>query len=564
MRNITKIALIIIIFLIGAFLRLYKLGDVPKGLYLDEASIGYNAYSILKTGRDEYGKKLPITFRSFSDFKTPVYIYSVVPSIKAFGLNKFAVRFPSFVFGSLTVIVLFLIIHSLSPQNIKFHLSLLSSLLLCFSPWHILFSRTAFESNIALFFFLLGIYCFYRFISLANNRIIHPLFIFISSISFSISFTAYHAERFLVPAMIIYLLTTNFKNLLNSEIRKYLFLSGMIFLIFLIPTLSIIVTPGFSTRVVGLNIFIQKESFPAGYLNSYQGFWNFIINNQIFLKMREFMSLYFSYYLPRNMFILGDYEVRMSLPNLSTFYYWQFPFYLFGLYSLIKDRKLKTIRSLTLFLFFLSPIPAAITKDPYSTIRSLPLVIPTIIVISLGIIKSYEKVSGKIFSIPKMVLFSLGMAGCLVYSVLKIYSSFFVLGEYYHAPNWNYGFEEVVEAISKLDNRKTIIFDNARVNPYSEVLFFSGYDPATYQKTNIEINIDDYYLNTNSVKNKQIGNISIRPVNWKTDLERNMYLIGDSIAISEEQIKNHSLQLIKKIYYPDGSEAFTIVEVITN
>ena len=76
---------IIIVFTIALVLailtRLYKLGEAPAGLYIDEAGQGYNAYSILKTGKDEFGKLYPFVFRSFIDFKTPVYIYLIVPPI---------------------------------------------------------------------------------------------------------------------------------------------------------------------------------------------------------------------------------------------------------------------------------------------------------------------------------------------------------------------------------------------------------------------------------------------------------------------------------------------------
>ena len=109
MKNINKIILLFII-LLALFLRVYKLSKVPPSLYWDEASLGYNAYSILLTARDEYGKFLPLTnFAAFGDYKPPGYIYAAVPSIAIFGLNEFSVRFPSAFFGVLTVILVYLI-----------------------------------------------------------------------------------------------------------------------------------------------------------------------------------------------------------------------------------------------------------------------------------------------------------------------------------------------------------------------------------------------------------------------------------------------------------------------
>src|SRR3989344_5210772 len=99
MKNLFIIAIIIL----AAILSLYKLGEVPSGLYQDETAIGYNAYSLLETGKDEHGVSYPLYFKSFGDYKLPVYIYLTAFSVKTFGLTGFAVRLPSAVFGILSV-----------------------------------------------------------------------------------------------------------------------------------------------------------------------------------------------------------------------------------------------------------------------------------------------------------------------------------------------------------------------------------------------------------------------------------------------------------------------------
>ena len=108
MEKIEKVFfwLLLSVFFISALaLRFYKFGEIPVGFNRDEASIGYTAYSLLKTGKDEYGKSFPLSFKSFGDWKLPLYPYLVTPFIKIFGLSEFAVRLPSALFGVLTVIV---------------------------------------------------------------------------------------------------------------------------------------------------------------------------------------------------------------------------------------------------------------------------------------------------------------------------------------------------------------------------------------------------------------------------------------------------------------------------
>src|SRR5258708_8637708 len=150
MKKTLTILILVIAIAIGIVTRFYKLGEAPKGLYLDEAGQGYSAYSILKTGKDEFGKSFPIVFRSFTDFKTPVYIYLIVPLIAIFGLTTFTVRFPSFFFSILTIPVLFHLVEELIHKKMSYKYYLFAPiicLLLAISPWHILFGRTNFECN---------------------------------------------------------------------------------------------------------------------------------------------------------------------------------------------------------------------------------------------------------------------------------------------------------------------------------------------------------------------------------------------------------------------------------
>src|SRR3989344_8654583 len=85
--------------ILASILRLYNLGKTPNALEWDEVALGYDAYSILRTGRDQFGKFMPITFRSLDDYKPPIYEYLAVPFVGMFGLTPFAVRFPSALAG---------------------------------------------------------------------------------------------------------------------------------------------------------------------------------------------------------------------------------------------------------------------------------------------------------------------------------------------------------------------------------------------------------------------------------------------------------------------------------
>src|SRR3989338_4060059 len=112
-----RILLIAAIFLLALALRTVNLGDHPPGLTWDEAGLGYNAYSILKTGRDEFGVPFPLIFKSFGDYKPGIYIYLIVPFIALFGLTELAVRLPSAILGSLAVVGVYFLINEILPKK---------------------------------------------------------------------------------------------------------------------------------------------------------------------------------------------------------------------------------------------------------------------------------------------------------------------------------------------------------------------------------------------------------------------------------------------------------------
>ncbi len=527
--------------------RFYLLGKVPAGLYLDEAAQGYNAYSILTTGRDEFGMPFPAAFRSFTDFKTPVYIYLIAPLIPLFGLTAFTVRFPSFLASILTLPILFLLIKKLSPKPLGSFVAAASCLLLAISPWHILFGRTNFECNVALFFFLSGIYLFYLGLG-------KPILLVLSGIVLAVAAPAYHSERLLVPLTAIYFLVRFHKQLFDKTHRSPIFFGAVLAFLISLPTLMIVNTPGFLSRFNTLTVNVKDV---AGFLSDYQGSFGWLVNNSGYLRIKDFLALYFSYFSPRNLFFLGDYGGRSSFPELSTFFFWQLPFYLHGLYLIIRKKEYGELRNLTLFLLVFSPLPAALTRDPFSTIRALPLVIPIIILISVSFWELWQKLEKK-----SARLTALGFAVLvLIYSLVKLYSSVIVLNEYFRASYWNYGLEQVVEILnSKTDPNLPVVIDNARGEQYSQVLFYTKYDPATYQKNNFEVSEKEYYTNLNRNSQKKIGRITVKGISWKPDTSLSQYLVGDYLAISEEQLVRNHLELIGVVKYPDGSPAYRVVK----
>jgi len=109
------------IFALGLLLRIVGLSDHPAGFTPDEASFGYDAYSVLRTGRDQWGNFLPLSFKSFGDYKLPLYGYLAVPFVAVFGLSEFAVRLPNVVVGSMAILVLYaLVLEIFKARDVKY------------------------------------------------------------------------------------------------------------------------------------------------------------------------------------------------------------------------------------------------------------------------------------------------------------------------------------------------------------------------------------------------------------------------------------------------------------
>ena len=190
MRITKHFFILLLIIILGLFARLFRI-DIIR-LTHDEMSIGYNAYSILKTGKDEWGRFMPLDFEAFGDHKLPLYIYSSVPFIFLFGLTELAVKLPSILSGTILIILMYLLTYKLSNNK---HLSLLSALLVAFSPVTIHLSRSALETNLALSLFTGGVLLTTYYLKNKKEKLNTAIF---AGVLFGLTFYTYVAYRLLI------------------------------------------------------------------------------------------------------------------------------------------------------------------------------------------------------------------------------------------------------------------------------------------------------------------------------------------------------------------------------
>ena len=358
--------LLILIIILAAVLRLWQLGSIPPSPDWDEAALGYDAYSILHTGKDEFGKFLPVVLRSFDDYKPALYAYLSIPTIILFGLGTFAVRLPSAIFGIISVLAVFFLVEELFDKyKYKDYLSLLASFFLAISPWSIQFSRVGFEANVGDALNLLMVLFFVK--GLRNRRLL-----FVSAFFAGLCIYVYQSEKVFTPLLVLALAFIFRKQLLSIS-RRYIFAVIIFGLIVVSPmVLYIVQNRAALLRVTGTSIFsYQTELLKRDIVNLEQDRENndkigLLLDNRRFVYVRTIVSGYISHFDPNWIFISGDIS-RHHAPNMGILYLFEFPLILLGVYFLIFGDFDKKTKLLVFSWLLLAPVPASIIQREYRT-----------------------------------------------------------------------------------------------------------------------------------------------------------------------------------------------------
>ena len=531
--------ILILIILIASILRLWKLGTVPISPDWDEVSLGYNAYSIMHTGRDEYGKFLPIILRSFDDYKPALYAYLTIPSIAIFGLNVFAVRLPSAIFGILTVFAVFFLAKELFKRA---DMALLSSFLLAISPWHIQFSRIAFESNVGIAFNVFIILFFLKGLK-------KPILLIISAFLAGMNIYIYQSEKVIVPLLILALIIIFRKELFKVP-KKYLIVSFCVGVIIALPLVFYTFTAkGALARAEGVSIFSEKTQVlreDAQMIiqdKNKNDLLGLILDNRRLVYAKAIMAGYLSHFDLNWLFITGD-IARHHAPNMGLLYLWELPFLLIGIYCLIFGNFPLKTKLLILSWFLIVPIPASVTSGVPHAVRTLNF-LPTLKVFTaIGLVAVFREVVNSKFIVSLFFLF-------FIFNFLYYLNQYFVQTNYFYASDWKYGYQALVEYLKPIHNKyKKVIVSNVAPmdQSYMFFLFYLKFDPIKYLAKG----------GTGSggfqVKSNRFSNFEFRPLNYYEEKDNNILLIGSPSDFPEV------FKTIKTIYYPDGSPVIKVVE----
>lgn len=349
---------LILIVLLGGFMRLVGTKQLPPSLNWDETSLGYSAYSLLTTGRDEWSIPFPVVFRAFGDYKLPGYVYMTVPSVAIFGLTPTGVRLPSIIAGTVLILLAYLLVLRLTGRK---SLSLFTALLVAVEPWSWFLSRIGLEANLACFLFTLGI-------TLWLYRKYLPGLLFLA-----LTVWTYNSYRLFVPLMVVSLL---FVPTWRSRSRK--FLAGLFLFFFLAAAAFIapgslaryrwvaLVDTGVVNRINELRAnSVLSDPFPR------------LIYNKITYSLFTITVNYFRHFSPDFLFVSGGSHYQFNIPDHGLLYLVNLPLFYLGLWILFKNYRRTANNYLPIIWLLLAPVPASLTRDAPHTLRfitALPIV----------------------------------------------------------------------------------------------------------------------------------------------------------------------------------------------
>src|SRR5579885_2723568 len=396
--------LLVAIIIFAAAIRLHDLSSVPPSPYLDEVSNGYNAYSLLKTGKDEYGRHMPLLLQAYNDFRPALFVYTLIPFVATFGLTTFAIRLPAVILSVLTTLSIFFLTKflfggfsvipgqseeahsqkhridsSAKPQNDGGNyaeiIGLLAGFLFAISPWSIYSSHISDEINMSLSFFVFAMTFFVLWRSKRhassskgrkNNLIFASDFLLLVSIVFFVlAFYAYHGIKFFLPFFIIVLACLYWRELWSK--KKTTIIGFFLGIILLIPLALAFLAPGALNRLGGVNNphpeLLSLGSQRVLYDKTHADNVGAIFDNRRLLFSLE----YFNDYL-RNLDVtwlfLPQGNVTFLVPDVGPMYLFTLPLLLLGIYFLIRDRTISGRTKLLLLLWILlSPIPASLSSE---------------------------------------------------------------------------------------------------------------------------------------------------------------------------------------------------------
>lgn len=520
-----------IILLLAVFLRFFCLGSVPEGFQSDEVAFGYNAYSILRTGKDEFGVPFPTTLRSYGDYKAALYSYLAVPFIQAFGLTEWSIRAPSAVFGVFFVFLVYL------WGNVLFHdkrTSLIAASLAAISPVGIFLSRVQSDPLVAFVLFYAGFYALFKW--LETQRIVW----YALGVSFLfLSFLTYVVTRlFVLPMLVLFFLWQK-----RRATKKNIILYAALF-IFVVAVATKLSFGTLASRMAQVNVFnapgtqlLLDESIREDGVYGTAPTVTRIFHNKVISYARTLLVNASKYGSFSFLFDEAREPIRERVPGMGVLYLIELPFLLLGIYWVFVKKK---GYQYLVYWMLLVPFVLSIAYDETPNIHRFFLaMLPIHLLTALGIVSVLKK---PFLKVPLQALFVMS----LVYYLHQLF-----VHQPLHEPiNRSYAVKEL-SLILKTVSRKYDTVVSPKI--LGHILFYWQVDPLSYQNQGSPRDEDYHWF----------GNILFVPDECpSSNMNSTSLLRGRTILFVDKShcptMRSDTIQ--KEVLWKDGKPAYRLIE----
>lgn len=459
------IGLLLLSVFISLFFTIYRKDIVPPCFSSDEAAFGYNAYAILHTGRDEYGKFMPLQFKSFGEYKLPLYVYFSLPFIAAFDLNENAIRSLNIVLSLFFPIVMFFFSKELFKKD---SLSIVTAFLTSFSLGLSLFSRQAIEVYLAIFLLTCTCYFFLKYIQKPNK--VHVLLFLLT---YTLALFSYRSIRIYCVFFLGFALYYS----LRKSVKK----TTIVLLIGIIAATCVLLVSDYIYKPSRINnLFILKDPGFIQVINQLRGEGgSSLFYNKVVMAGRYAVHQEFSYLSPQFLSVNGDTDNRFGYPGMPPITIVEYVFLFIGIYFLF--RRKEKWRYFLLVLFFYAPLSASFSWVENSLPHALFILIPLYIISSYGMYYLFITVANN-----KRFFLLLFVVCLFTESIFLFFSWDYYFNHYAKRGSvirsWECGYKRLSSYIkNNYTKYDTFYITKANGQPYIFLLFYLKYPPEKYQ-----------------------------------------------------------------------------------
>lgn len=536
----------IVIFLLGAFLRFFRLGDYPIHLNHDEMTQLYDSISIAQTGKDIYGNFLPFIFPSIGDFKPPFYTYITSIFYFVLGWNELIIRLPGAIFGVLIIpAIYFFTLEFLKKRSI----ALASAFFTAIAPFEIFFARKSFENGAGVFMLLIGFMFLFKFLKRPDVR-----WLYFSVFVFAFGMYTYFSHALIIPILLVVFVIKYRAEFANRVFNIF----PVLLFLFLIAPLFFMILSNSNVRYRSQTVFIGQDRELGRLLEigkTSNQFSDFFVHTYIYVDY--VLDKYLKQFDPVYLFTNGLDLTNQGLMGAGPLLLVQMLFVLLGTVFLIRNNFLNKERSFILLWVLIAMLPSALTFEKHSPHRVVMVFVMLNVVSGIGLsyfidfIKRYRKYSLTILLVTFCAIFL---------NVIYFLHIYFVNYPYEKSEYLQYPFKDVAEfAWSQYPDFESIVFDPSfgdispmvGVGAHYYLGYFGHYPPEKFQR--------EFHVGS---KPREVifDKFSIRQVYWPADRSKKNTLFIVSVWTVPLSDVDQSL-IIRRFNFYNGRLAFYAIKL---